>query len=252
MQGTCKCVEGMLPSTPALTRVKKYLSGVPFQENCLSRWSCVLGWCKCKGLFTPRLAALLWPTRHFFNARWKMLTVVFFCIFLSPLYWPMQQAKCGFSCKFHRGKHWYFRSFRPIHTARQRQHNSSVPWDKIQQVSIFASISNALRIIYVASVDHRKKDRCAHSALVLTVFILVSCACCRYVNPLLLMTVMYSRISVVLWRSSRIEHFERHSVSGKPRTLWRCRKKPRADKDIQLRLLSAGQSEAVDTSLTQT
>ena len=38
------------------------------------------------------------------------------------------------------------RAFRPIYTAHQHQHNGNIPWDKIEQVSIFASISIAISI----------------------------------------------------------------------------------------------------------
>ena len=49
---------------------------------------------------------------------------------------------------------------------RQRQRNDNVPWDKIEQVSIFVSLSVAVSITH-ASVERRKKYRCVHSALAL-------------------------------------------------------------------------------------
>ncbi len=63
----------------------------------------------------------------------------------------MRQSALGAGTRFER----------PIHTARQRQRYGNVPWDKIEQVSIFASLSIAVSITH-ASVEHRKKYRCVH------------------------------------------------------------------------------------------
>ena len=59
------------------------------------------------------------------------------------------------------------------------------------------------------------------------------------------MTVMYTKISVVLWRSSRMQDFEKHNVRQKSNKRWRWRKKPKTEKDIKLKQLTSGRDFSV-------
>ena len=55
------------------------------------------------------------------------------------------------------------------------------------------------------------------------------------------MTVMYTKISVVLWRSSRMQDFEKHNVRQKSNKRWRWKKKPKTENDIKLKQLTSGE-----------
>ena len=62
----------------------------------------------------------------------------------------------------------------------------------------------------------------------------------RYITPLILMTVMYTKISIVLWRSSRMEDFEKHNVQKRSNKRWRWKRKPKVGKDIKMKQLTSG------------
>ena len=64
---------------------------------------------------------------------------------------------------------------------------------------------------------------------------------CRYINPLLLMSVMYSKISVVLWRTSRMQDFEKNSMKKASKKRWRWSRKKDEKDAIQLKPLNSGQ-----------